>query len=148
MADPSDGQLTIHSNDMKSYGMRVGVATFLGIPRENVRVLWTEGPLSVRGVQAILERTKPTGYTTALKLMQIMADKGLVERDEEKRAHVYFAARPKEWTQQQLAGDLLHRAFNDSASGLLLGALSARKTSREELDEIRRLLDKYDKGER
>jgi predicted transcriptional regulator len=80
--------------------------------------------------------------------MQIMAEKGLVKRDETERAHVYEASRPMEWTQRQLAGDLLHRAFNGSARGLMLGALSARKASKTELAELRKLLDEYEKGTR
>ena len=112
---------------------------------EILTVLWSRGPSTVREVHEVIARRKPTQYTTVLKLMQIMADKGLVRRDEKQRAHVYQAARPREWTQRQLAGDLLHRAFNDSASHMLLGALSARKASREELAEIRRLLDEYEK---
>jgi len=115
---------------------------------EILTVLWSRGPSTVRDVHQAIVARRPTQYTTVLKLMQIMADKGLVERDEERRAHVYRAARPREWTQQQLAGDLLHRAFDNRASTLLLGALSARKTSREELDEIRRLLDAYEKEDR
>jgi predicted transcriptional regulator len=77
--------------------------------------------------------------------MQIMADKGLLLRDEEQRAHVYRAARPREWTQQQLAGHLLERAFSGSARALLVGALSAKKTSKAELAELRKLLDEYTK---
>jgi BlaI family penicillinase repressor len=75
-----------------------------------------------------------------------MAEKGLVKRDERERAHVYQAAKPREWTQRQLAGDLLHRAFDGSAKHLLLGALSAKKATREELDELRKLLDEHDRG--
>lgn len=74
-----------------------------------------------------------------------MADKGLVLRDEQQRSHVYEPARPREWTQRQLAGDLLNRAFEGSAKGLLLGALSARRASKKELVELRRLLDDYQK---
>lgn len=113
---------------------------------EILTVLWSRGPCTVRDVHEAIVARRPAQYTTVLKLMQIMADKGLVERDEGRRAHVYSAARPREWTRQQLAGDLLHRAFNGSAPDLVLGALSARKASREELDEIRRLLDEYEKG--
>src|SRR5215218_4228711 len=94
---------------------------------EILTVLWSRGPATVRDVHETIVARRPSQYTTVLKLMQIMAEKGLVTRDEQQRAHVYAAARPREWTQQQLAGDLLHRAFNDSASGLLLGALSARQ---------------------
>ena len=84
---------------------------------------------------------------TTLKFMQIMAEKGLVRRDERERAHVYEVARPREWTQRQLAGDLLERAFSGSAKALLMGALSARKASKEELAEMRKLLNAYRKGD-
>jgi predicted transcriptional regulator len=113
---------------------------------EILTVLWSRGPSTVRDVHAVLSARKAAQYTTVLKLMQIMAEKGLVRRDEQQRAHIYEAARPREWTQRQLAGDLLQRAFEGSASGLVLGALSARKASREELAEIRKLLDEYEKG--
>ena len=113
---------------------------------EILTVLWSRGPSTVREVHEVIAGRKPTQYTTVLKLMQIMADKGLVRRDEKQRAHVYQAARPAEWTQQQLAGDLLRRAFNGSARSLLMGALSARKTSKTELAELRKLLDEYEKG--
>jgi predicted transcriptional regulator len=115
---------------------------------EILTVLWSRGPSTVRDVHEVIARRKPTQYTTVLKLMQIMADKGLVRRDEKQRAHVYRAARPREWTQRQLAGDLLERAFNGSAESLLLGALSARKASKAELAELRRMLDEYEKGTR
>jgi predicted transcriptional regulator len=115
---------------------------------EILTVLWSRGPSTVREVHEVIARRKPTQYTTVLKLMQIMADKGLVRRDEKQRAHVYQAARPREWTQRQLAADLLQRAFNGSAGSLLQGALSARKASKAELAELRRLLDEYEKGTR
>jgi len=112
---------------------------------EILTVLWSRGPVTVREVHEVISARRPAQYTTVLKLMQIMAEKGLVKRNEEQRAHVYAAARPREVTQRQLAGDLLHRAFNGSPSRMMLGALSARKTSREELAEIRRMLDEYEK---
>jgi len=115
---------------------------------EILTVLWSRGPSTVRDVHEVIAARKPTQYTTVLKLMQIMADKGLVRRDEKQRAHVYQAARPREWTQRQLAGDLLQRAFNGSAGSLLLGALSARKASKAEVAELRRLLDEYERGTR
>ena len=115
---------------------------------EILTVLWSRGPSTVREVHEVIAGRKPTQYTTVLKLMQIMADKGLVRRDEKQRAHVYQAARPREWTQRQLAADLLQRAFNGSAGSLLQGALSARKASKAELAELRRLLDEYEKGTR
>ncbi len=112
---------------------------------EILTVLWSTGPATVREVHTVISRRRPAQYSTILKFMQIMAEKGLVRRDETERAHVYQAARPREWTRQQLAGDLLERAFSGSAKALLLGALSARKATRKELDEIRNLLDEYRK---
>jgi len=115
---------------------------------EILTVLWSRGPSTVREVHVTIARRKPAQYSTVLKFLQIMAEKGLVRRDEKQRAHVYEAALPREWTQQQLAGDLLERAFGGSASRLLMGALSARKASRQELAELRRVLDDYEKGAR
>ena len=115
---------------------------------EILTVLWSRGPTTVREVHETIAERRPAQYTTILKLLQIMAEKGLVRRDEEQRAHIYSASRPREWTQRQLAGDLLQRAFNGSARGLMLGALSARKASKEELAELRKLLDEYEKGAR
>ena len=109
-------------------------------------VLWSRGPSTVREVHEALQARKPAQYTTILKLLQIMAEKGLVRRDEQQRAHVYQASRPREWTQRQLAGDLLQRAFGGSARALVMGALSARKASKSELAELRRLLDEYEEG--
>src|SRR3954468_6533910 len=108
-----------------------------------LQALWRGGPSTVKEVQERME--EGTGYTTVLKFLQIMAEKGLVRRDESQRAHVYAAARPREWTQQQLLGDLLERAFAGSAKALVMGALSARKTSRKELAEIEALLKQYRK---
>ena len=113
---------------------------------ELLTVLWSRGPSTVRDVHETIARRRPTQYTTVLKQMQIMAAKGLVSRDEKLRAHVYEAARPREWTERQLAGDFLQRAFEGSASRLMVGALSARKTSKKELAELRRLLDEYERG--
>jgi BlaI family penicillinase repressor len=115
---------------------------------EILTVLWSRGPSTVREIHDIVASRKPTQYTTVLKLIQIMTAKGLVHRDEKQRAHICEAARPQEWTQRQLAGDLLHRAFNGSTRSLMLGALSARKASKKELGELRRLLDEYEKGTR
>ena len=113
-----------------------------------LRVLWQRGPSTVREVHETLNRTKPTGYTTVLKFMQIMAEKGLVRRDEEQRAHVYTARVPKQETQQQLVGDLLRRVFNDSPAQLMMQALATKKASAEELAEIRRLLDEFERDEK
>ncbi|HEY2015944.1 MAG TPA: BlaI/MecI/CopY family transcriptional regulator [Bryobacteraceae bacterium] len=115
---------------------------------EILTVLWSRGPSTVREVHEAIALRKPTQYTTVLKTLQIMAEKGLVRRDEEQRAHIYRASRPREATQQQLAGDLLQRAFSNSAKSLLLGALSAHKVSPEELAELRKFLDDYEKGTR
>ena len=113
---------------------------------EILTVLWSRGPSSVREVHEVVNLRKPTQYSTVLKFMQIMTEKGLLRRDERQRAHIYEAAQPQQRTQQQLAGDLLQRAFGGSASNLMMGALSARKTSKEELSELRRLLDDFEKG--
>jgi len=113
---------------------------------EILTVLWSRGPCTVREVHEIVTRRKPAQYTTVLKMLQIMAEKGLVRRDEKQRAHVYQASRAPEWTQRQLAGDLLQRAFNGSAKNLILGVLSARRASKQELAEIRKMLDEYEEG--
>ncbi len=112
---------------------------------EILNVLWSRGPSTVREVHDEISRHKPAHYTTVLKIMQIMAEKALLRRDEKQRAHVYIAAKPQAWTQKQLAGDLLQRAFGGSARSLLMGALSARKASKHELAAIRQLLDEYEK---
>src|SRR5215510_13502037 len=115
---------------------------------EILRVLWQRGACTVRDVQESLNEAKPTGYTTVLKLMQIMTDKGLVRRDERQRAHVYEAQLAQEQTQQQLLSDLVERVFNGSASSLVMQALASKKTSARELSEIRRMLDKVERGEK
>ncbi|MGA8029380.1 MAG: BlaI/MecI/CopY family transcriptional regulator [Bryobacteraceae bacterium] len=110
-----------------------------------LRVLWERGPSTVREVYEVLSRSRPIGYTTVLKLLQIMTGKGSVVRNEEARAHVYEARQPAENTKRQLVGDLLQRAFAGSASQLMLHALAQKKTSREEIEEIRRMLDEFEK---
>ena len=111
-----------------------------------LRVLWEQGPSTVRQIQQILERARPTGYTTVLKLLQIMTEKGLVRRDESERSHVYRVRFSEDQTQQQLLGDLLDRAFAGSTSRLVMQALSSRKASAEDLAAIRRLLDEWEQG--
>lgn len=113
---------------------------------EILRVLWERGPSTVREVTEVLGRTKSVGYTTVLKLLQIMTEKGTVRRNEEARAHVYEAQQPASKTRQQLVGDLLQRAFSGSASQLMLHALAGKKTSPEEIGEIRRMLDDYERS--
>jgi len=115
---------------------------------EILTVLWSRGPGTVRDIHEAISARKPAQYTTVLKMLQIMAEKGLVLRDEKQRAHIYEAARPCEWTQKQLAGDLLQRGVSGSAARLMQGALSARKTSKAELAELRKLLDEFEKGAR
>ncbi|MCP4898976.1 MAG: BlaI/MecI/CopY family transcriptional regulator, partial [bacterium] len=104
-------------------------------------VLWERGPSTVREVHEALADHQSVGYTTVLKLMQIMTEKGLVHRDESARAHVYQAAASQERTQRSLVGDLLDRAFSGSTSQLVLQALASRPASEEELDEIRRIIE-------
>ncbi|MGA3239872.1 MAG: BlaI/MecI/CopY family transcriptional regulator [Bryobacteraceae bacterium] len=111
-----------------------------------LRVLWQRGPSTVRQVHEALNAVKKTGYTTVLKFMQIMLEKGLVSRDEAPYAHVYEARLPKEHTQRTLVADLLDRAFEGSMSRLLLQALSSRKATPEELSEIRKVLKDYERG--
>jgi len=113
-----------------------------------LRVLWERGPSTVRQIQETLNRTRATGYTTALKLLQIMTEKGLVRRDESQRTHVYQADRSQGQTQRQLVGDLLDRAFGGSAEKLVMQALAAGKASPEELAQIRELLDRLEGGAR
>ena len=110
-----------------------------------LRVLWDRGPSTVREVTDALQAERGTGYTTALKLLQIMTDKGLVLRDDSQRTHVYQACAPAAQTQRQLVGDLLERAFGGSSQQLVLQALSSKRASRAELDEIRKLLDELEK---
>jgi BlaI family penicillinase repressor len=112
---------------------------------EILRVLWTRGPSTVREVYEALSEKKSLGYTTVLKLLQIMATKGTVKRNETQRAHVYEACLPAEQTKRQLAGDMLQRVFEGSASQLMMHALAGSKASPEEIEELRRLLDEYER---
>jgi BlaI family transcriptional regulator, penicillinase repressor len=113
-----------------------------------LRILWERGPSTVRQVHEALSAERPSGYTTALKLLQIMTDKGLVRRDESDRTHVYTARLSEEQTQRQLVGDLLEKAFGGSAMKLVMQALSTRKASPEDLAQIRALLDERERRER
>ena len=111
-----------------------------------LRVLWARGPSTVRQVAEQMGRE--TGYTTVLKLLQIMTEKRLVVRDEAERTHIYEAAYTQHQTQRQLVTDLLDRVFDGSAAQLVLQALATNKTSPEELDEIRKLLATKSGGSR
>jgi predicted transcriptional regulator len=111
-----------------------------------LRVLWRIGPATVRSVHDELNLAQETGYTTVLKLLQIMTEKGLVTRDESERSHVYKPACSEQAVQRQLVGHLLDRAFGGSAPQLVLQALSAKKASPKELAEIRKLLEELERG--
>ena len=111
---------------------------------EILKVLWQRGPSTVREVNDVLNETKPTGYTTVLKLLQIMGDKGLVKRNENQRAHVYEAQLRQEQTERQMVGDLLERVFDGSATKLVMQALATKKTSQRELTAIRQLLKEFE----
>ena len=112
---------------------------------EILHVLWERGPSTVREVHQALSEKRPIGYTSVLKLMQIMTAKGTLRRNEEQRAHVYEAVQPAENTKRQLALDVLQRVFDGSASQLMMHALADRKASKEEVDELRRLLNDYER---
>ena len=115
---------------------------------EILRVLWARGPSTVREVLDSLNEKKSMGYTTVLKLLQIMTTKGTVQRNETQRAHVYEAGLPAEQTKRQIAGDMLQRVFEGSASQMMLHALAGGKASAEEIGELRRLLDEYERNRR
>ena len=112
---------------------------------EILHILWTRGPSTVREIHAVLSKEKDVGYTSALKLLQIMTGKGLVTRTEDQRAHVYTATQPAETTKQQFAADVLQRVFRGSASQLMQHVLSGRRGSKKEIEEIRRMLDEYER---
>ena len=114
---------------------------------EILRVLWNRGPSTVREVHDSLNEKRAMGYTSVLKFLQIMTVKGTVRRNETQRAHVYEACLPAEQTKRQLAGDMLQRVFEGSASQLMMHALAGRKASRDEIEELRRLLNEYEDGE-
>ena len=113
---------------------------------EIFNILWKKGPSTVRVVHEQLN--KDAGYTTTLKIMQIMAEKGLVTRNEEGRTHIYTAAAPEEETQQHLLNRFLDTAFRGSAMKLVMQALGNRKTSKDELNQIRNLLDRMEEEPR
>jgi BlaI family penicillinase repressor len=111
---------------------------------EILRVLWRRGPCTVRDVQEELRAERGTGYTTVLKLLQIMMEKGLVAREETGRAHIYQANQSEDQAQKQMVGDLLDRLFGGAAQQLVMHALTSRRATSEELAEIRKLLDKLE----
>ena len=109
-----------------------------------LRVLWQEGPLSVRDVQNTLNESKASGYTSVLKTMQIMTEKGLVDRDDTLRPQIYRARYSEERTQKQLLSDLVQRAYGGSVKALVLHAIGTRKPSAEDLEAIEKLLDRFE----
>ena len=111
-----------------------------------LRVLWNEGPGTVREIQATLSVTRETGYTTVLKMLQIMTEKGLVDRDETVRPQIYRAKYSQEQTQRQLLKDLVQRAFGGSVKALVMQALATKKSSAEDLEAIEKLLDRFEGG--
>ena len=112
---------------------------------EILQVLWTRGPSTVREVYDVLSEKRDMGYTSVLKLMQIMTEKGSVRRNETQRAHVYEVCQPAEKTKRGLAADVLQRVFDGSASELMMHALAGHHTSKEEIAELRRLLAEYER---
>jgi len=110
-----------------------------------LHILWSRGPSTVREIHDVLAKEKDVGYTSALKFLQIMTAKGLVTRTEDQRAHVYSAQQPAEKTKQQFAADVLKRVFHGSASQLMQHALSGRRGSKKEIEEMRRMLDDYER---
>ena len=113
---------------------------------EILNVLWKTGPATVRQIHEEISKAKPSQYTTTLKLMQIMTGKGLLDRDDSERSHVYRVAVPQERAQRQMAGDLMERAFSGSLRNLVVGALGGRRATKKELAELRELIEEQEKG--
>jgi predicted transcriptional regulator len=113
-----------------------------------LNLLWERGPLTVREVHEQLTAAKPLQYTTILKVMQVMTSKGLLERDDSERSHVYRPTVAREQVQRQLARHILELAFGGSTGSLLLGTLEAQPASKKELAELRKILDEYEKGKK
>jgi BlaI family penicillinase repressor len=112
-----------------------------------LRVLWETGPHSVRDIHKVLNESRPTGYTTVLKMLQIMTEKGLVERDEDVRPQIYRPQYSQDRTQRQLLRDLVQRAYGGSLKALVMHALATKKSSPEDLKAIDKLLDRFDGGD-
>ena len=111
-----------------------------------LRVLWDAGPRSVREIHAVLNQSKPTGYTTVLKMLQIMTEKGLVERDETVRPQIYRPQYSQERTQRQLLRDFIQRAYGGSVKSLVMHALATKKSSPKDLEAIEKLLERFEGG--
>lgn len=115
---------------------------------EILRVLWEKGPSTVREVHEVLGQSKDAGYTTTLKLMQIMHEKGLLDRDTSSKTHIYSSVVSQENTQRQLLDKMIDTVFNGSASQLVLQALGNHKSSKEELEKIKQYLDEIEKQQK
>jgi predicted transcriptional regulator len=113
-----------------------------------LRVLWNAGPSSVREIQGILNASKRTGYTTVLKMLQIMTEKGLVERDETVRPQIYRPRISQEQTQQGLLHDLIQRVYGGSVKSLVMHAVATRKSTAKDLKAIEKLLDRFEGGDK
>ena len=114
---------------------------------EILQILWQKGPATVKSVNEILSEKKDVGYTTTLKLMQIMYEKGLVQRNEKDRSHIYTAVIEENKIQKALVEKLLETAFRGSAAKLVMQALGNSKPSKDELDKIRELINNIDRGD-
>ena len=112
---------------------------------EILQIIWEKGQCSVRDVHDVLEKTKDAGYTTTLKLMQIMHDKGLVERDTSAKTHLYKAVITREQAQNTAVNKILSTVFNGSSSQLIMQVLSNQQSSKEELDMIKDYLNQLEK---
>jgi predicted transcriptional regulator len=115
---------------------------------EILQILWENGPSTVRFINDKLNRSRSVGYTTTLKIMQIMTEKDLVKRNEENRSHIYTAAYKREETRKVLLDKLIKTAFGGSSSKLVMQALGNKKTSKEEIEEIRKFLDEIEKDQK
>ena len=113
-----------------------------------LRVLWASGPLSVRDVRNVLDQTKPTGYTSVLKTMQIMTEKGLVERDDSRRPQIYRARYSQDRTQKQILTDLIQRVYGGSVKALVMHAIGTRNPTQADLDAMQKLLDRFERGDK
>ncbi len=113
---------------------------------EILQILWNHGGASVREINAMLAVRRDVGYTTTLKMLQIMFEKGLVTRDDTARSHVYYAAVPETETRGHLLDSFMESAFNGSSASLVMQALGRKQPSRDELDQIRRLIDDIEEG--
>ncbi len=142
--------ITSHDHDRSLFIFNFQFTQMSSLPKPTesemgiLRILWQDGPATVRQVHERLSQNKDAGYTTTLKLMQIMTEKGFVQRDETSRTHVYAAVVSEVDAQKQLLDRFLETAFGGSAAKLVMQALGNHQTSRQELDEIRQLLDKME----